>query len=127
MVALSETFVNIGLRERKIRRVFGIGILSASIAVAVVFILNDLSPAWGWILLPFFYQGVRFILDYRTGTCPLKAELGQEKLDAWFSMLGTKIENGERVARIRSISRKALWQAGVAALLLSLLTVVLMM
>ena len=122
----SESTVNIGLRERKLRRVLGFVFLIGSIAVAVIFIMSGTQPLWGLVLLPFYYQGVRFILDHRTGTCPLKAELGQYKLEGLLTIYGDKLDDENLAMQIRTKSRKALGQALGAAVLLSLLTILVM-
>lgn len=115
--ATSQT-VNIGRNERELRRLLGILVIFLTIFAAVALWWLEAAPAWSLVLLPFYYQGVQFVLDYSTGTCPLKAELGQEKLDARFSILGTKIQDEGRIKAIRTKSRKALVQAlAVAAVL----------
>lgn len=125
MTRSDQTAVNIGLDERKLRRALGILILVSSLLATAIFIWAGSSPWWGLILLPFYYQGVRFILDYRTGTCPLKAELGQRKLEATFSIFGEEIEDKGLAQRIRAKSRQALVQAGAAAVLLTALSILL--
>ncbi len=117
--------MNIGTKERKMRRALGIVFLFISLGVGIIFVLNRINPLWALILLPFYYQGVRFILDYRTGTCPLKAELGQYKLDAKFSILGEKFQDSNLARAIQIKSRKALVQAGLAGVVLTLLNMLL--
>lgn len=114
--------VNIGPHERELRRLLGILVMFLTIFAAVALWWLDAAPLWSLILLPFFYQGVRFMLDYRTGICPLKAELGQEKLDSRFSILGTKIRDRNRIEAIRTKSRRALAQSLVAAAILTVAT-----
>ncbi len=120
---LNETVVNIGIRERKNRLILGIFFLIAASVVTVFFMKADMNFWWGFILFPVWYQGIRFFLDYKTGTCPLKAELGQIKLDAFVSFSGKKIEDRERALKIRDRSRKAVFKAIAAAFFLTLLTI----
>lgn len=119
MVETSPRHVNIGPRERELRRLLGILVLFLALFAAVALWWVEVAPVWYLILVPFYYQGVRFLLDHRTGTCPLKAELGQEKLDARFSILGTRIQDRSRIAAIRRKSRKALAQSIATALVLT--------
>ena len=112
----SNITVNIGLKERKNRLILGLAFLTACVIVSIIFINSA-----------FYYQGIRFILDYQTGTCPLKAELSQTKLDANFSILGDKLEDEELSLKIKRKSRRALAQAMGIALVLSIITIVLMM
>lgn len=114
--------VNIGRNERELRRLLGILVLFLTFSAAVALWWLEAALLWSLILFPFYYQGIRFLLDYRTGTCPLKAELGQQKLDARFSILGTKIQDRDRVVAIRAKSRKALAQAIGAAVVLTVAT-----
>lgn len=114
--------VNIGRDERDLRRLLGILLFFLTIFAAVALWWLEAAPSWSLVLFPFYYQGVRFVLDYSTGTCPLKAELGQEKLDARFSILGTKIPDEARIKAIRTKSRKALVQALAAAAVLTAAT-----
>jgi hypothetical protein len=110
---------NIGDRERRFRLVLGGVVLAAGLWIGSILVARD--AAWGWrlLLFPLFYQGIRFIFDYRTGTCPLKAELGQRKLDGWMTILGERIEDPALSARIRSISRRALLWSVLGAVLLT--------
>jgi len=119
--------VNIGLKERKVRRALGIGFLLIYLIVTVFFAGSEVSPIWGLILFPITYQGVRFFLDYRTGTCPLKAELGQQKLDGTLTILGEKIQDENQVREIRRKSRRALVQSLGGGIVLTAFTISLMM
>lgn len=101
--------VNIGERERRVRLVLGAAFLAAGVWLAYRMGYHR-DVAWGWrlLLFPVFYQGVRFLYDYRTGTCPVKAELGQRKMDGWLTVLGAKVGDPDLAGRIRAVSRKAL-------------------
>jgi hypothetical protein len=111
--------MNIGDRERRLRLVLGGVLLAAGLWIASGLVARD--AAWGWrlLLFPLFYQGIRFFFDYRTGTCPLKAELGQCKLDGWMTILGDRIDDPARARRIRRISRRALVWSLLGAVLLT--------
>ena len=122
----SDTYVNIGPRERKVRRILGILILIAAIAVSALFKNSEICFWWGLALFPLWYQGIRFIYDYTTGTCPLKAELGQSRLDAFVSVFGEPIKDREMEQQIRTKSRKAVYRAAAAAFLLTCLNLILM-
>lgn len=122
----TKTDVNIGFTERKVRLVSGVVLLALSIILSLVFIGANVSLWWSIVLLLTYYQGVRFLLDYRTGTCPLKAELRQSKLDGYFTILGERLVDEDSALQIRSKSRKALLQAVSLAVGLTLLTIVLM-
>ena len=117
--------VNIGFKERKVRMIFGIVILLASVVITFLLVHSGANLWWGLVLFPAWYQGIRFILDYITGTCPLKAELGQIRLEAFMSVFGKKLEDRELALRIRAKSRKALFQAVAVAFLLTVLTIIL--
>lgn len=108
--------VNIGPREREIRRTLGLGLLGAVVVLFAVLLLTGASRWWSLVTFPLLYQGVRFLLDHRTGTDPLKAELGQEKLDGAMTIFGTEIHDVRRAMRIRAISRRALLEAVLLAL-----------
>lgn len=114
----ADPLANIGERERRVRLMLGGVILAASLFLASFLVTRD--AGWGWriALFPLFYQGIRFVFDYRTGTCPLKAELGQRRFDGWMTVLGDRIGDPALTARIRSISRRALvWSLAGAAVL----------
>ncbi len=125
MLDFTEINVNIGERERKVRRTLGVVFLLASVVITFVLVQSKASAWWGLIVFPLWYQGIRFILDYKTGTCPLKAELGQIKLNAFMSVFGKKLEDRELALRIRAKSRKALFQAIAAAFLLTIMSIIL--
>ena len=114
----TNALVNIGLTERRLR--LGLGLLMLAAGLAATVLLATSSAVWPWalLLLLVYYQGIRFVLDYRTGTCPLKAELGQRRLDAKFSIMGEPVEDPGLARRIRSVSRRALVQAALAAIVL---------
>ena len=116
MTTSGNDLVNIGPREREIRRTLGLGLLAFVVALFVVLLLTEASRWWSLVFFPFLYQGVRFLLDYRTGTCPLKAELGQEKLDGAMTIFGDEIQDVRRAMKIRAISRRALIEAVLLAL-----------
>lgn len=118
-----DAAANIGMREHKLRRTLGIVLLLASFALSYSFVTRLGSSWWGLFLLVTYYQGVRFLLDYQTGTCPLKAELGQSKLEGAFTIFGEKIADQVRVMEIRARSRKALAQAVTASAGFTLLTI----
>lgn len=110
MTGIEPDHVNIGLQERNVRRVLGYLLLAGSLLAAVWMILSDSRPVWILLLFVFFYQGIRFILDYQTGTCPVKSEVGQKKMDARFlSILGEEITDQDAVIKIRNKSRRALF------------------
>lgn len=125
MKQFQETNVNIGIRERKLRRILGIVFLLISIILTYIFANRGTDIWWGLILFPLWYQGIRFLYDYSTGTCPLKAELGQSRLDAFMSVFGEPIEDKELEQKIRTISRKALFRSLSAAFLLTSLSLIL--
>ena len=93
MVQFNETTVNIGIRERKLRRILEIVFLLVGVYLTYVFVERNLNIWWGPVLFPLWYQGIRFLYDYSTVTCPLKAELGQSRLDAFMSVFGEPIED----------------------------------
>lgn len=114
-----DNAVNIGIRERKTRQFLGIIFLLIALVAILIFRQSETNYWWGLVLFPVWYQGIRFLLDFKTGTCPLKAELGQKKLDAFMSVFGEKIEDKELVLKIRSKSRKAIVWAVSAAIVLT--------
>ena len=91
MVQFNETTVNIGIRERKLRRILEIVFLLVGVYLSYVFVERNLNIWWGPVLFPLWYQGIRFLYDYSTVTCPLKAELDQSRLDAFMSVFGEPI------------------------------------
>ncbi len=101
-------YTNIGERERRVRLVLGGLVLAATLWIGSILVARD--AAWGWrlLLFPLFYQGIRFFFDYRTGICPGKAELGQCRHEGWLTIFGDPIDDPDRVARIRTLSRWAL-------------------
>ncbi|MCF7804658.1 MAG: hypothetical protein K9N46_10075 [Candidatus Marinimicrobia bacterium] len=108
-------YINIGVKEQKVRLVLGILMGIVVVVMAVMMARNNLTGIWGGILFILTYQAVRFYFDYRTGTCPLKAELGQEKLEGWMTTIGDPISDQEKSKRIRTKSRKAFaWSFGAA-------------
>lgn len=116
---------NIGIKERRFRRLLGISLLGITMVLTFILSRMDLNFWWGIILFPFWFQGIRFLYDYSTGTCPLKAELGQSRLNAFFSVFGEKIEDRELALKIRTKSRLAIYRAAAAAFLLTILSVIL--
>lgn len=110
---------NIGDRERRVRLALGGVVLAAALWIASILVARD--AAWGWrlLLFPLFYQGIRFFFDYRTGVCPLKAELGQRAFDGWMTVLGDPIEDPDRARQIRTLSRRAILWSFLGALALS--------
>ena len=117
-----QQFVNIGKRERKFRLAAGFLLLAAGWILSFWYIFSVIAMGWLILLFVIYYQSIRFLFDYKTGTCPLKAELGQEKLDAWISVTGEDISNVSKIKTIKSISRKALLISLVLAAVLTLLT-----
>ena len=116
MTTSRNDLVNIGPREREIRRTLGLGLLGVVVALFILMLVTGASRWWSLVFFPLLYQGVRFVFDYRTGTCPLKAELGQEKLDGAMTLFGTDIQDVRRAMKIRAISRRALIEAVLLAL-----------
>lgn len=111
--------VNIGERERTVRGVLGYAFLAFGAAVTVALVFSDANPWWSLVLLPLFYQGARFRFDKRSGTCPLKAELGQHRLDGVLTILGQRIDDAATVSRIKTISRRGLVEAAVWGVVLT--------
>lgn len=118
--------VNIGITERHVRLVLGAAFLAAGVWLAYEMGYHR-GTAWGWrlLLFPVFYQGVRFLYDYRTGTCPLKAELGQRKMDGWLTIVGTRIGDPDLAGRIRTVSRRALVRSLVLAAVMTAIAIAL--
>jgi hypothetical protein len=101
----------------------GIGLLGIGLGLGAVLVAAAVGPLWAWALLPLYYQGTRFILDHYTGTCPLKAELGEANLEArYLSVRGKPVEDPALVAAIRATSRHALLQTLSVSLTLTLVT-----
>ncbi len=104
----SSEKINIGKRERVNRLILGIVMLLAAFGLGWWITTQSVA---GWLIALFFivvYQGVRFLLDFQTGTCPLKAELGQRRLDGFFTISGTAIDDKRLADDIRGKSRRAL-------------------
>jgi len=115
--------VNIGKRERVNRLILGIAMLIAAFGLGWWITTQSVA---GWSIALFFivvYQGVRFLLDFQTGTCPLKAELGQRRLDGFFTISGTAIDDKRLADDIRRKSRGALVLALFVAMAATLLLV----
>lgn len=112
---------NIGPRERSVRRWMGITLLALGTALTWVLVSRGEDVAWWWGI-PFFaiyYMAVRLVLDGQTGTCPIKAELGQRNLYGWFTILGEPIDDLRLVATLRHISRRAALFSIVSASILT--------
>ncbi len=108
--------VNIGARERSFRRGLGGLVLALTAMFAVYFLTYDIGRWWRLVLFIPVFLGTHLLFGARTGTCALKAELGQEDLgDGVFSIKGVEIGDGERARRIRSVSRRAQAKALVVA------------
>ena len=116
MTTSRNDLVNIGAREREIRRTLGLGLLGVVVALFILMLVTGASRWWSLVFFPMLYQGVRFVYDHRTGICPLKAELGQERLDGAMTIFGTDIEDVRRATKIRAISRRALIETVLLAL-----------
>lgn len=110
-----QEYTNIGLTERKVRLWLGVGMLGIAIALAVIFLATDTSRWWRLVLLVPTYQGIRFLYDSWVGVCPLKAELGQEKMTGFMTTVGTKISDQTRIDRIKQVSRGAMTRSVVGA------------
>ena len=117
--------VNIGETERSIRLVLGVVLLIGGVAGAYGMAAAEVHRAWRLFLFPVFYQGVRFLYDHRTGTCPVKAELGQRKLDGRLTILGDRIGDSDLALRIRRVSRRALARSVVLGALFTAISLLL--
>ncbi|MBI2919208.1 MAG: hypothetical protein HYY01_14635 [Chloroflexi bacterium] len=107
---------NIGPREKSFRRGLGALVLALTAMFAVYFFAYDIGQWWRAVLFVPVFLGTSLLFEARSGTCPLKAELGQEDLqDRPLSIGGTQIADIERARQIRSVSRRAQLKAlGVA-------------
>lgn len=105
---LQEETVNIGPRERRVRLTMGVLLFIATVFLAIWILQTNPSAVWALLLFVLTYQTVRFYYDYRTGTCPLKAELGQRKMEGFMTTTGDPIPDHNLTRRIRSKSRRAL-------------------
>lgn len=120
MVRSPTDLANIGPTERNVRRWAGISMLAVGTVLTWWLVTLD-AVAWWWALVFFalYYQAVRFVLDAQTGTCPLKAELGQRNLRGLMTVLGEPIADPALASTIRAISRRATVFSLVAAALLT--------
>lgn len=114
-----ESLSNIGDRERRVRLILGGFLLAVGLWVASALVARNAHWEWRLLLFPLFYQGLRFVFDYRTGTCPLKAELGQRSMDGWLTILGERVGDDGLARRIRGISRRAIGWSFLGAVLLT--------
>lgn len=117
--------VNIGERERAVRRWIGISGLALGTALTWVLVSRGEPVAWWWGLVFFvlYTQSVRLVLDGQTGTDLLKAELGERRLDGILTLRGEPIEDPQLAGLLRHLSRRATTFALVAGVVLAAVSV----
>ncbi|MBS1272472.1 MAG: hypothetical protein MAGBODY4_01618 [Candidatus Marinimicrobia bacterium] len=120
----SNQLVNIGMQERKVRLVMGIIMLGVAAYLFYLVAINENSFLWTILLFIVTYQAVRFLFDYRTGTCPLKAELGQRKMTGFMTVLGEKISDTQLQDSIKTVSRRAFTISPGAAIVVTFIAVI---
>jgi len=107
---------NIGRQERTARRWMGISLLA--LGTALTWVLGSrgepVPSYWAVLFLVLYVVAVRLVLDAQTGTCPLKAERGEQELDGWLSLTGRPIGDPRVEDLLRHVSRRA-WVFAVVA------------
>lgn len=122
----ASQLVNIGLREKSFRRGLAGLVLGLTAMFAVYFFTYDVGQWWRFVLFIPVFLGTHFLFEARSGTCLLKAELGQADLqDRVFTLMGTKIADIELARQIRKVSRRAQLKAFLWATVVTLLVTIL--
>jgi len=119
MAHRNDAAINLGQLQRKVRLVMGIIFLV--VTIAFIFIIPTSSLGFWWYILLFMllYQGIRFIYDFSTGTCPLMSETGRRNLTAFFAVHGDKVEDPSLAKAIKTKSRIALVKSVILAAFLT--------